>query len=75
MQPTTWKKIEQIFNEAAILPRESQRNFVEENSEGEPEVRENVLRLLSNDRRKNLFLDKPLFRLASKLLIEDKDQP
>ena len=74
MQPTTWKKIEQIFNEATRLPRESQTAFVEEKSGGVPDIRENVLRLLAQDNSGKFFLDDPLFTLGSQLLIGEEDE-
>ena len=74
MQTATWKKIEQIFNEAVVLPRESQMAFVDERSGDEPKVRENVLRLLANDKQENFFLDEPLFTLGSRLMIENEDE-
>ena len=74
MQPENWKRIELIFNQAVFLPEAERLVFVEEKSEGNNNVKETVVRLLANDSRENVFLDEPLFTLASQLITKTLDE-
>ena len=74
MQPEKWKKIEQIFNEAAALEGEKQTEFVEQKADGDKHVRDTVLRLLVNDSREKFFIDEPVFTLGSRLMADAEDE-
>ena len=74
MRPENWEKIERLFNEAAVLPRAEQSAFVEQKAGGAVDVRDNVLRLLSQDKSEKFFLDEPVFTLGARLLTDDEDE-
>ena len=74
MQPKVWRRAEQIFNEAVFLPPEEQPAFVEEKTGEEAEVRDVVLRLLSNDNQGDAFFDEPVFDFGAQVLAADEDE-
>lgn len=74
MQPEVWKRVEHIFNGAVLLPSEEQIAYVEEKTGDEANVRDTVLRLLSNDNRNDEFLDNPVFTFGAQILAAEADE-
>ncbi|MGJ5814774.1 hypothetical protein [Paludibaculum fermentans] len=56
----TWHRIETLFAQALQQPQETRPSFVAELSSQEPEVLQELLRMLDAHQRMGVFLEAPL---------------
>ena len=73
MDADLWRRMQELFHEAADLPPEAQRAFVEEASQGNDTLRDDVLALLSHDARGASLLDRGLARAARDVMVADHE--
>lgn len=57
MSPEKWKRLEEIFNQAVVLPPEKRETFLDEACRGDRELREHAESLLENDSEAEDFIE------------------
>ena len=60
MSSSNWQKIEEIFDEAAELPRAEREDFLNEVCDGDADLRREVEALLAADEQSNDFIESPI---------------
>jgi len=60
MSSNNWQKIEEIFDEAAELPRAEREDFLNEVCDGDADLRREVEALLAADEQSNDFIESPI---------------
>jgi serine/threonine-protein kinase len=70
-----WERIQALFHEAADLPREGQRAFVEARCADDPTIAGDVLAMLAEDARGESLLDRPLGEIAGSVLGDPAPDP
>ncbi len=68
MQATRWQKVEQIFNEALVLPENQRTSFIVQKSDGDVELSNEVLSLIAEFEVDEKFLSDPIFNLGTQLI-------
>ncbi|MGH7680472.1 MAG: tetratricopeptide repeat protein [Candidatus Eiseniibacteriota bacterium] len=68
MDAQRWERIQTLFHEAADLPPEDQRAFVEARCLDDPSLVADILGMLSEDRREESLLDRPIGEVAGNVL-------
>lgn len=68
MQTEYWKKLEEIFARAIVLPAGERAAFAREKSGGDENLLRDAARLLELDGQENLRLDTPVFAVGTKIL-------
>ncbi len=71
MQATRWQKVEQIFNEALVLPENQRTSFIVQKSDGDVELSNEVLSLIAEIERDEKFLDDSVFTLGTELVKQE----
>jgi len=71
MQATRWQKVEQIFNEALVLPENQKTSFIVQKSDGDVELSNEVLSLIAEIERDENFLDDSVFTLGTELVKQE----
>jgi hypothetical protein len=71
MQAKRWQKIEQIFNEALVLPENQRTSFIAEESAGDIELSNEVLSLVAEIERDEDFLDDSVFTVGTELIKQE----
>ncbi|MDQ3322887.1 MAG: hypothetical protein M3525_10740 [Acidobacteriota bacterium] len=67
MKAEHWQKIEEIFNEALILPIEQRTLFIAQKSAGDIELNDEINALVSEIERDDKFLNDSVFTLCARL--------
>jgi len=80
MTPERWQQIEEIFHGALELGVAERRAFLDEKAADDPELRDEVEKLLSQFEEASDFIEKPLYdsgrgAVLSALLDESDDDP
>ncbi len=68
MQATRWQKLEQIFNEALVLPIDQRKSFIVQKSAGDPKLSNEILSLVEEIEKDDNFLDDSVFGLGTQLI-------
>jgi hypothetical protein len=71
MQATRWQKVEQIFNEALVLPENQRTSFIVQKSDDDVELSNEVLSLIAEIERDEKFLDDSVFTLGTELVKQE----
>ncbi len=71
MQAKRWQKIEQIFNEALVLPENQRTSFIAEESDGDVELSNEILSLVAEFEIDEKFLSDPIFTLGTELIKQE----
>ncbi len=71
--PARWARGEELFHEASELPPTEQEAFVERECAGDPELRDELTRLLAIDAMPEAAIDHPVEALAGPLLAADSE--
>ena len=59
MNPQDWRRAEELFHAAVVLPPEARRAFLDDSCSGETDLRQRVESLLANELAAASFLEKP----------------
>ena len=57
MSPDKWKRLEEIFNQAVVLPPEKRKTYLDEACRGDVELRAEAENLLANDEEAEDFIE------------------
>lgn len=71
MEEEKWNKIEQIFNQAVLLPASRRNSFVENHCNGDAVLRAEITSLLGADQESDEILEQTVFPLVAQLLDDD----
>ncbi len=71
MQAERWQKIEQIFNEALVLPENQRTSFIVKKSAGDVELSNQVLSLVAKDEMDENFLGDSVLTLGTRLIKQE----
>jgi serine/threonine-protein kinase len=75
MQPERWEKIQELFHEAADLPEENRRFFLESNCAADTELMTQVLAMLDADAVPASILGRDLSDVAGSGITSDPHLP
>src|SRR5689334_1725582 len=73
MDSTRWQKIQILFHQAADLPPDQQREFLEVRCSDDPTLIPEVMNLLSEDAESSSLLDRDVAHLAEEVFGESSD--
>ena len=68
MQINRWEKIEQLFNEALLLPVNNRNSFIEQACRADADLRLELTSLLKADNHADEILEQPIFPIVALLL-------
>ncbi len=71
MRENRWRKIEEVFNQAVVLPLAERQEFVEQQCGGDDELCSEILILVDGDSEESSFLNEPVFSLGAQILEND----
>jgi serine/threonine protein kinase len=71
MQENRWRKIEAVFNEAAVLPVDEREGFVRQKCANDEEFYREVWKLVKGDILEDDFLQQPAFTLGAQVMESD----
>src|SRR5215467_8717648 len=71
MDSDRWQRIQEVFHEAADLPKALQEAFLSERCRGDQELRCEVEKMLRADEAENSLLERDVAQVAHEVLSED----
>jgi eukaryotic-like serine/threonine-protein kinase len=72
MESERWRRVEQLYHSALKVSSDRRRAFLEEQCQGDDELRKEVASLLSYESSAAEFIESPAFDVAAKLLAEER---
>src|SRR5829696_4982027 len=73
MSPEKWKRLEEIFNQAVVLPPEKRETFLDEACRGDRELREQADILLDSDSEAEDFIESSPYVSYLENVVEEKN--
>jgi eukaryotic-like serine/threonine-protein kinase len=73
MSPEKWKRLEEIFNQAVVLPPEKRETFLDEACRGDRELREQAEILLESDSEAEDFIESSPYLSYLEETVEDRN--
>ncbi|HEY0050992.1 MAG TPA: protein kinase, partial [Pyrinomonadaceae bacterium] len=73
MSPDKWKRLEEIFNQAVVLPTEKRQTFLDEACRGDRELREQADILLDSDSEAEDFIESSPYVSYLENVVEEKN--
>jgi eukaryotic-like serine/threonine-protein kinase len=73
MSPDKWKRLEEIFNQAVVLPPEKRETFLDEACRGDRELREQADILLDSDSEAEDFIESSPYVSYLENVVEEKN--
>jgi eukaryotic-like serine/threonine-protein kinase len=71
MGPDRWRQVEQLYHSALKIPLEQRRAFLNDECQGDDELQEEVVSLLSYESSAAKFIESPAFDVAARLMAKD----
>jgi serine/threonine protein kinase len=71
MEPDRWRQVEQLYHSALKIPLEQRRAFLNDECQGDDELQEEVVSLLSYESSAAKFIESPAFDVVARLMAKD----